>query len=234
MKAVLLAAGRGTRLGVLTETVPKILVPIGNRTLLERQLAFLAANGVTELAINLHHHADQVKALLARIETPLRVVTSEEAELLGTAGALVPLREFLDERFIVLYGDVLTDAPLAQLVATHDAAHPLATLACYESTEVADKGIVQVDDVGRIVRFDEKAASTGRALVNAGIYVCEPAVVDLVGVTPEDFGHDVWPRALAAGHELRAFAIAAYLRDVGTPQALSAAEADVRMGSVGW
>jgi NDP-sugar pyrophosphorylase family protein len=234
MKALLLAAGRGTRLGSLTDSVPKILVPVAGRPLLAHQLDYLAANDVDEVAINLHHHAGQVEEFLARSGTHLRVVASVEPELLGTAGALVPLRRFLDERFVVLYGDVLTDAPLPPMVEAHDTRRPLATLACYESSELEGKGTIELDSAQRVVGFVEKGDGGGTALVNAGIYVCEPEVVDLVGEPPQDFGRDVWPRALAEGRDLLAFVIDASLRDVGTPQALSAANAELRAGDPRW
>jgi NDP-sugar pyrophosphorylase family protein len=235
MKAVLLAAGRGTRLEPLTHSIPKILAPLDGRPLLDHQLRYLAANGVTEVAINVHHHARQVQRFLDRAGAPLRIHMSYEAELLGTAGALVPLRGFLDETFVVLYGDVVTDTSLPRLVAAHRRAGALATLACVRDELSAAKGLVEVGDSGRVLSFREKVAMPVEgAVVNAGIYILEPEVLNEIEVGFSDFGHDVWPRLVAVGADLRAVVIRDYVRDIGSPEALRDARADLVGGVSRW
>jgi NDP-sugar pyrophosphorylase family protein len=225
LKAVLLAAGLGTRMRGSFGGVPKILAPLGGRTLLDHQLDYLAGEGVDEVAINLHHHADAVVEHLGR-GTPVPVRVSVEEELLGTAGALLPLAPFLDERFVLLYGDVVTDLRLGELLERHAG---LATLACYPSAELAGKGVVEVDTEGRVTAFVEKgtAAGEGQGLVNAGIHLLEPAIVGHIRPPFADFGHDVWPAALAAGAHVSAVPVEAYVKDVGTPEALAEAERDL-------
>jgi mannose-1-phosphate guanylyltransferase len=228
MKAMLLAAGRGTRLAPLTHSIPKILAPLDGRSLLERQLEYLVRSGASEIALNVHHHADQVLACLDSLQlgVPLRV--SREPTLLGTAGALLPLRDFFDEPAIVLYGDVLTDTDLTELVAEHSRHDPLATLAVYPAAEIEGKGVCLLGERGRIVEFVEKPeAGEEGAMINAGIYVVAPRVLDLIPPGVSDFGHDVWPRALAARETLRASVVDAYVRDVGAPDALAAAGEDL-------
>lgn len=232
---MLLGAGRGTRLAPLTHDVPKILAPLGDRTLLEWQLDYLAANGVDEVALNVHHHADQVELAVAGLAgRPPAVRISHELELLGTAGALVPFRGFFRERFLLLYGDVVTDIDLRALAAAHDAERPLATLAWYRSSELAGKGTLELDPHGRVTGFAEKQGAPGEGCVNAGVYVLEPRVLDLIEGEAPDFGHDVWPRALAAGEELLGVEIDGYLRDVGSPDALAAAARDLQEGRLRW
>jgi NDP-sugar pyrophosphorylase family protein len=223
LKAVLLAAGLGTRMRGAFGDVPKILVPFGGRTLLDRQLDYLAAQGVDEVAVNLHHRADAVVERLRR-GTPVPVRVSVEEELLGTAGALVPLAPFLDEPFVLLYGDVVTDLRLAGLRARHSG---LATLACYRSAELEGKGVVEADQHGRVTAFVEKGPAAGEGLVNAGIHVLDPAVLGHIRPPFADFGHDVWPAALAAGAGITAVPVDAYVKDVGTPEALAEAERDL-------
>ena len=223
MKAVLLAAGLGTRMRGAFGDVPKILAPLGGRTLLDRQLDYLAEQGIDEVAINLHHHADAVVEHLGR-GTPLPVRVSIEEEPLGTAGALVPLAPFLDEPFALLYGDVVTDLSLAGLWSRHSG---VATLACYRSGELEGKGVVEVDPDGRVTAFVEKGPASGEGLVNAGIHALDPAILDHVRPPFADFGHDVWPAALAAGAEITAVSVRAYVKDVGTPEALAEAERDL-------
>jgi mannose-1-phosphate guanylyltransferase len=236
MKAMLLAAGRGTRLAPLTDSIPKILAPFGGRPLLEHQLEYLARSGVTEIAINVHHHADQVLACVdaLSLDVPMRI--SHEPHLLGTAGALLPLRDFFTEPVIVLYGDVVTNTSLAELLDEHRGNDPLATLTVYPSSEIEGKGLCIVDETGRITAFAEKpdGASPREALINAGLYVVSPGVLDLLAPGESDFGRDVWPRALAAGEILRASVLDAYLRDIGSPAALAAAAEDLAAGALRW
>jgi NDP-sugar pyrophosphorylase family protein len=228
VKAVLLAAGLGTRLRAATGELPKILAPLSGHTLLDRQLAYLARQGITEVAVNLHHRAEAVVAHLERVAPPLPVRFSVEEELLGTAGALRPLAGFLEEPFVLLYGDVLTDLDLGELASRHVG---IATLACYRTTELAGKGVLRVDERLRVLSFVEKGEEqAGEGLVNAGIHVLEPAILDFVTAPPCDFGRDLWPAALAAGAEITAAPIDGYLLDVGTPETLAAAERDVEAG----
>ncbi len=235
MKAVLLAAGRGTRLAPLTDSIPKVLAPLGDRPLLARQLEYLARNGVTEAAINVSHHADQVIEFLDSWDGDLVTRVFVEEELLGTAGALVPMRGFLTEPVILLYGDVVTTMELRGLMERHRHARGIATLAYYEANDVAAKGVLSLRSDGRVQSFVEKPArQRGTALVNGGVHALEPAILDFVGPPPSDFGYDVWPAVIAADRPVYAHRVDGYLRDVGSPEALAAAERDLAEGSLGW
>jgi NDP-sugar pyrophosphorylase family protein len=235
MKAVLLAAGRGTRLAPLTDSVPKILVPLAGRPLLEHQLDYLARNGVTELAVNVHHHAEQVRAALEAAAPPFPVHVFPEEKLLGTAGALLPMRSFLDDTFVLLYGDVLTNADLGGLLERHRAAGGIATLAWYSSAEVAGKGVLSLDARGRVISFLEKPpADLGVSFVNAGVYALEPTILEFVPYPPSDFGFDVWNHVIASGTHVYGHGLDAYLVDVGSPEALQAAERDLLARAVRW
>lgn len=230
MKAVLLAAGRGTRLAPLTDRVPKILVEVAGEPLLGRQLRYLSGQGVTDVALNVHHLAERVREYLAANDPPLRVHVFDEPELLGTAGALVPMRPLLTEPFVVLYGDVVTDVDLRGLDRER---RGLATLCYYVSTETEGKGVLEVDDAQRVVAFAEKPPAAGVAVpINAGIYALDPGVIPLI---PEraDFGYDVWPQLLRSG-EIYGHRVDAYVADLGSPDALAGVEADVRSGAVAW
>ena len=232
---MLLAAGRGTRLAPLTDTIPKILAPFGERPLLAHQIEYLQRSGVSEIALNVHHHAEQVLACLDALHLDVPVRISHERELLGTAGALAPLRDFFSEPAIVLYGDVLTDANLAELMDEHRRHEPLATLAVYRSRESLGKGVVKLDAAGKIDAFVEKPAeSSEEVLINAGLYVIAPELLRLLRPGASDFGHDVWPSALAAGRTLRASTIDAYVRDIGSPAQLAAAAEDLTAGALAW
>ena len=223
---MLLAAGRGTRLQQLGLRVPKILVEIGGEPLLAHQLRYLERQGATRVVINAHHLAEQVVDFASSYEGPLELLTVVEPRLLGTAGAVRNALHLFEERaFAVLYGDVLIDAPIQDVVATHRAQSGVATLTAYDSDQVEGKGLIEVDQSGRVTGFVEKGRTSGRGLVNAGLYVVEH---DLIAALPPgtelDFGHDVLPDALARGAEVFVYALASPVIDVGTPEALALAQ----------
>jgi mannose-1-phosphate guanylyltransferase len=231
VKAVLLAAGKGTRLAPLTTTVPKILVSVAGEPLLARQLRYLATQGVSEVLLNLHHHADLVDDFLATSGSPVPVTVYDEPELRGTAGALFPMRERLDAgRFVVLYGDVVTDHDLRVL---QHASRGIATLAYYVAADVHEKGVLDLDHGERVVGFVEKPQAKQSGCVNAGIYSLDPAIFEFI---PEfgDFGFDVWPRVLGAGELIYGSPIDGYLLDMGGPDALAQLRRDIEAKVIAW
>ena len=229
MRAVLLGAGYGTRLAPLTDRVPKILVPVDGEPLLARQLRYLAANGISEVALNMHHLESRVRDYLATTRTPVPVRLYPEPELLGTAGALRPMRALLDEPFVLLYGDVVTDLDLGDLASNH---RGTATLSYYVAANVEGKGVLELDDDGCVVSFVEKPEAAAPGAVNAGIYALSPSILDLI---PEggDFGYDVWPHLVEA-RELYGYRTDAYVADIGSLEMLRQVENDVRNGVVQW
>lgn len=227
MKALILAAGKGTRLGHLTADYPKPMLALCGRPLLAYHIDWLRSYGATQIAINLHHAADVIRTYFGDGSTfGVEIVYSYEPELLGTAGAARRLAAFLDERFVVLYGDVFTNIDLANLLAFHTrqpgAGDNALTLSLYRVPNPTECGLVEVDDSGRVLRFVEKppADQVFTDLANAGILICEPRVLSLV---PEahvfDFGRDLLPRLLAQGWPVFGSPIATdeYVIDIGTP-----------------
>ncbi len=227
MNAMLLAAGRGTRLGKLGERTPKILVEIDGEPLLARQLRYLKGSGVQRVVLNAHHLADQVQAFVAALPEAADVEVVVEPKLLGTAGGVRNALDRLgDEAFAVLYGDVLCAEPIARVFDTHRRSGALATLTVYETTEIEGKGTVEVGPDGMVAAFHEKVASraTAVAFVNAGLYVVEPALIaPLAPGVALDFGHDVFPAALDRGVRIAVHRLAAPVLDIGTPTALELA-----------
>ncbi|MFC8501717.1 NDP-sugar synthase [Pedococcus sp. NPDC057267] len=234
MKAVLLAAGLGTRLRPVTDAVPKCLVEVAGRTLLDTWLDALAAAGVDEVLVNTHHLAEQVAAHVAgRTAGPL-VHLAHEPVLLGSAGTLVRNREFLDgeDMFLVLNADNLTDFDLRVLVDAHRAGGDpegaaggaVATLTVFRTPRPSECGIVEVVD-GRVVGFVEKPAVPRSDLANAGMYAFGPEVLEEVPEPlPRDVGFDLLPRLVGRA---RAVSIGdSWFLDIGTPQALERARAE--------
>ena len=227
MKAFLLAAGPGTRLRPLTDHLPKCLVPVGGRPLLDRWLDSLRAAGVDEVLVNLHHLPDVVRGHLVAHGGSPRVRTTFEPTLLGSAGTLRENREFLadDAVFLAVNGDDLTDFDLRLLTRALDAAPDAdAAVAVFHAPRPEACGILEVVD-GIVVSFEEKPVSPRSDLANAGLYAFRTSVLGLVPVgTPVDIGTHLLPRlvgrlvAVDVGH--------AFLVDIGTPEALARAEAE--------
>ncbi len=236
MKALILAAGKGTRLQDLTRNCPKPMLPIQGVPLLERVVCWLRDHGITEIAMNLHHcpqvitdHFGDGKAL------GVTIVYSYEETLLGTAGAAKRLATFLDEPFVVAYGDVFTNLNLTRLMAAHqqqrrlESRDTLATIALYRVPNPTECGLVEIDETGRVMRFVEKPPpdQVFTDLANAGMMVCEPEIFQFIPKeTSFDFGRDLFPLLLNEGKSLWGQAITdgEYLIDIGTPNAFQRAQ----------
>lgn len=223
MKAFLLAAGVGSRLRPLTDTTPKCLIGIGEKPLLDRWLDALAKAGVDEVLVNLHHHADQVRAhVAARSGGPL-VRLVHEPELLGSAGTLRVNRDFVagQDLFLAVNADNLTDFDPGVLV---DAYRPPATLTAFRAPDPTQCGILDVDDDGLVRAFVEKPSDPPSDLANAGVYAFHPDVIDLVDdVHPADIGFHLLPHLVGSA---RVIPLEGYFTDIGTPDALARARAD--------
>jgi NDP-sugar pyrophosphorylase family protein len=237
VKAFILAAGMGTRLRVLGLKVPKVMVPIGGRPLLEHHFELFRRYGVTEFIVNLHHLPETITEHFGDgSRFGVHITYSQEPALLGTAGAVKKMEAALrDEPFIVFYGDNLVAADLTALIAFHRARAGVATVALWESPEPWTGGVVETDATGRVQRFvekpDRKEVSTN--LINAGIYVLEPVVLDAIPAGEfRDFGKDIFPDLLARGRALYAMKPNAYIQDVGTPERLAKAQQDFANGLV--
>ncbi|GAB4196791.1 MAG: hypothetical protein OHK0022_14610 [Roseiflexaceae bacterium] len=228
MKALVLAAGAGTRLRPLTDTCPKPMLPIAGRPLLEHTLRWLRRYGVTEAALNLHHLPKVVREGLgdgARFDMRLRY--AHEPELRGTAGAIHNFPGFFDEPFLVIYGDLLLDLDLGDLIGFHRATGALMTLALKHTTTPHSQGMIEIDRLGRVLRFVEKPqAWDGGDTANAGVYICQPEVARRVPPGVSDFGHDIIPALLRAGEPVFGRQLRGYLLDIGTPEAYAQAQRD--------
>jgi mannose-1-phosphate guanylyltransferase len=202
MKAVVLAAGRGTRLGELTADRPKPALPVGGHPIIAHVVAQLVRCGFDKIAVNVHYEPDQVRAALADAEA--RITWFEEPELLGTAGALAPMREFLEgERaFLLHYGDVLTDHDLRGMLTRHNNRRALLTMLVHERR--GSNSVVVLDEASRIVEFLERPSGDERRRiaspwVNSGVYAFDVALLELISSGPSDIAADIVPRVLASG-----------------------------------
>lgn len=235
-RALILAAGQGTRMLPLTRSLPKPMLPVDGRPLLEHTVRWLHRHGVEDIAVNLHHcPATIVDHLRDGSALGVRIRYSHEQQMLGTAGALRPLAGFVDGGpLVVVYGDVLTDLDLGALLAFHHdraVCDPAtrASLSLYHVSNPTEVGLVGLNGGHRIERFLEKPAphEVFGDLASAGVIVMEPSLMEFIAADgPSDFGRDVFPRALAAGGSLYGWVIpdGTYLVDIGTPEKYALAQ----------
>lgn len=221
MRAMIMAAGLGTRLKPLTGFIPKPMVPIANRPALYHILRLLSRHGITEVVVNLHHLPDTVTSYFgdgAWLGVDLRYAFEEQ--LLGTAGGVKNNQGFLgDDTFLVLSGDALTDVDLTALIAAHRAHRGIATLAVAEVDDTSQYGVVVVDDEERVRGFQEKPRpeEARSNLCNCGMYVFEPEIFERIPAAEfYDFGTMVLPELLRDDLAFHTHITAGYWNDVGS------------------
>lgn len=221
MKAMLLAAGEGRRLGPLTESCPKPMVEIAGAPILEHNVRLLVRYGIRDLIINLHHQPAAITEHFGDgSRFGARIAYSYEAQLLGTAGAVKNVEAQLTETFVVLYGDNLTTCDLGRLIAFHQQKGGIGTMALFHRENATASGIAEIADSDRIARFLEKPGrgEVFSSWVNAGILVWQPAVLDFIpAASAADFGRDVIPALLAAGRPLYGYKMSEGLWWIDSP-----------------
>ncbi len=219
MKAFLLAAGVGSRLRPITDTLPKCMVVIDDRPLLDVWLEAFDRAGIDEILVNLHHLPDVVRDHIAARPGPPVIRTFFEPELLGSAGTLAAYRHWVDgeEMFLACNVDNLTDFDVRSLIDEHREHDAIATWTLFHSETPSAGGVVEVDGDGTVVGFVEKPSEPASDLTNAGMYAFHPSVLDeITGPTPSDIGRHLLPRLVGRA---RAMLVEGYFRDIGTVEA---------------
>jgi mannose-1-phosphate guanylyltransferase len=234
MQALILVGGEGTRLRPLTSTVPKPVVPLVDRPFIVYMLEWLKHHGVDDVILSCGFLATSVRNVLgdgSQLGIRLRFV--EEPEPRGTAGALKFAESFLDERFLMLNGDVLTDIDLSAQIAQHDETGAKGTLALVPVPDPTNYGLVRLTGDNSVKEFVEKpsADQIDTNLISAGAYVLEREIVDMI-----EPGHavsierEIWPRLVGDG--LFGFPAGAYWLDIGTPERYLQGTFDIIEGNV--
>ena len=218
---MVMAAGLGTRLRPLTYEVPKPMVPVVNRPVMEHILELLPRHGFSEVIANLHWFPETIRERFGDGSAlGVDLTYSYEDELLGTAGGVRNVAEFFgSESFLVMAGDALTDIDLAALRAAHESNGGVATLAVRRVANVSEFGVVIAGSDGRVQGFQEKPdpAEALSDLANCMIYVLEPEVFDYFPDKPVvDFALDVFPALLENDVPFHVHTIDAYWNDVGS------------------
>src|SRR3954452_20486629 len=234
MQAVILVGGEGTRLRPLTSTVPKPVVPLVDRPFLAYMIEWLKDHGVDDVVLAMGYLPTAVRNVLGDGSAwGVRLRYVEEPDPRGTAGALKFCESLLDERFLMLNGDVLTDIDLTAQIAQHESTGAVGTLALVPVEDPSAYGLVRKNDDGSVSECVEKptADSIDTNLISAGAYVLERRVLDMI---PRDrnvsIEREVWPRLVGSG--LFAFAADAYWLDIGTPERYLQGTFDILEGNV--
>jgi mannose-1-phosphate guanylyltransferase len=234
VQALILVGGQGTRLRPLTSTIPKPVVTLVDRPFLVYMLEWLAAHGVDDVVLSCGFRADSVRAVLGDGSAyGVRLRYREEPEPLGTGGALKFCEDLLDERFLMLNGDVLTDMDLSAQIAQHEASGASGTLALMRVEDPSAYGLVRTAPDTTVLEFIEKPQEdVGVNTVSAGAYVLErAAVMDLLAPgEPASIERDVFPRMVGAG--LHGHVTEGDWVDIGTPERYLQATFDILEGRI--
>ncbi len=237
MQAIVLVGGEGTRLRPLTETVPKPALTLVDRPFLAYMIEWLAGHGVTEVVLACGFLPDVLREALAGEEerAGARIRYVAEPEPLGTAGAIRfaadELGDELDDRFLALNGDVLTDLDLSALLRAHEEWGAAATIGLHPVEDSSAFGLVQSGDGGEVLEFLEKTGEREPGEVNAGMYVLERSVLDLIPPGENvSIERDVFPRLVGEG--LHGLLLDGYWVDIGTPERYLQASWDILEGRV--
>jgi mannose-1-phosphate guanylyltransferase len=226
MRGLLLAAGKGMRLRPITDTVPKCLVPVHGRPLLDYWLALLFEAGIERVLVNTHWLADKVRDHVECSCWRSRIDLVHEPRLLGTGGTLLANRAYFGgEALLLAHADNLTNFDVAAFMSAH-AARPrqcLMTMLAFRTDDPSSCGILEVDERGIVVAFHEKIANPPSNLANGAVYIIEPRVIEDLAAYDRpfvDLSVDVIPGLV---HKILAFETTGYHRDIGNAASLQRA-----------
>ena len=236
MKAVILAGGEGTRLRPLTSNQPKPMMPIANAPMMEHIVRLLAEHGFDDIVVTVAFLANHIRNYFGDgSDFGVRMRYATEESPLGTAGSVRNAMEELDETFLVVAGDALTDIDFGEVMKAHKASEAFGSIALKRVENPVEFGIVITREDGTIERFLEKPTwgEVFSDTINTNIYVLEPEIFDFI---PEnevvDFSSDVFPAVLDRGLKLVGHVVEGYWEDVGTLEAYRRAHDDILDGRV--
>jgi NDP-sugar pyrophosphorylase family protein len=221
VKAIILCAGNGTRLGSLTKSVPKPMIKINGKPCLQYQIEALKKHGITDIAINTFYLPEQIIDYFEDgSRFGVKIKYSIENELMGTAGALNGFPGFFDETFFVIYGDVIHNTDFSKMLKQHKEKKSFATLAVSKKEDISGGCIVEND---RIINFVEKPKEKiPNMMANASIFIAEPEILKYIPQGFSDFGFNVHPK-ITQNEKVHFFEIEKFT-DIGTPDGIKEAE----------
>jgi NDP-sugar pyrophosphorylase family protein len=216
LKAVILAGGPGTRMRPLTYVIPKVLLPIAGKPLLERTMGYLKSYGVTDFVVCVAYLKRQVmEAFGDGTDLGVRIDYAEADSPMGTAGQLKTAERFIDGTFLAMNGDIVTSLNIRNLVESHKAFGGVGTIALKKYEVKMPYGFITTDQFGEIRKFEEKP--TLSFMANAGVYVLEPQVFATIPTgKPSSLETEVFPLLISNGKRMNSYFEDADWADVGS------------------
>lgn len=231
MKALLLAAGLGTRLRPLTNTLPKCLVPIHGKPLLQYWFENLTKAGIDEFLVNTSYLSEQVEAFILESKYAKNVTLVNEEELLNTGGTLLKNKEFFnDEPFMLVHADNLCLCDFHAFIESHDNRDKQCeiTMMLFKSDNPSSCGVVTLDDSNIVQQFYEKVQNPPSNLANGAVYICESSIFPFLENLHKvniDFSNDVLPCFMG---QINTYLNDVYHRDIGTPESYILAQSEFK------
>lgn len=222
MQAIIIAGGKGARISPITTTIPKALLPLNNKPLIDHSINHLRKNGCNNIIICGGHLGSEIKEYIAGNDYGIPIRISIESKPLGTAGALHLIKHLLKEEFLVLFGDIYTTINLRRMIRFHKQKMADATLALHFSDHPQDSTVVQIDKNDKLLRFTEKPGKNWQKygnLTKTSLYILKKEVIEFIDKDKMvDFAKDVFPKKLKKGKKLFGYVTEEYTKDIGTPQ----------------
>jgi mannose-1-phosphate guanylyltransferase / phosphomannomutase len=237
MKVVIIAGGKGTRIASVNNEIPKAMIPIAGKPVLEYQIELAKRYGFKDIILIIGFLGNVIEDYFQDgLKWGVSINYYKEEKALGTAGALPYLKELLTEDFFVFYGDTVMDIALDQMLAFHNEKNSDATLFLHPNDHPYDSDLVSKDEYGRITDFFSKPYPEGfvcKNLVNAALYILSPSIIDNIPVNKKsDFGKDIFPTCLEKKINLYGYLSTEYIKDMGTPDRYEKVSGDVISGKV--
>lgn len=237
MKVVIIAGGKGTRIASVNNEIPKAMIPVGGKPVLEYQVELSKRYGYTEIILIIGYLGHIIREYFQDgSKWGVSISYFEEEVPLGTAGALPNLESVLTEDFFVFYGDTIMDIALDLMLAFHKEKHADASLLLHPNDHPYDSDLVAANENGQITAFYSKPHPEGfvsRNLVNAALYILSPEILSFIPFNQKsDFGKDIFPFCLNAGKNLFGYISSEYIKDMGTPERYERVCEDVLSGKV--
>ncbi|MDO8558863.1 MAG: HAD-IIIA family hydrolase [bacterium] len=236
MRAVILAGGLGTRLNKIIKNLPKPMIKIGRLPILAHQVELFKKYGIKNITLATCYLSEVIEKYFKNGQDfGVRINYSKEENPLGTAGGLKEIESQLKNDFFLLYGDVMVDLDIAELISFHKSKKSACTLVLHPNDHPQDSDLVEIDGKQRIIAFHPKPHPENKYfnnLVNAGLYVLSPKILKYIkrGIK-SDFGKDIFPKIFKK-EKLYGYVTAEYLKDMGTPDRLAEVQKDYKSGKI--
>lgn len=237
MKVVIIAGGQGTRIASVNSEIPKAMIPVCGKPIIEHEVELCKRYGFTEFLFIIGYMGDQISSFFGDgSKWGVNIEYYQETQPLGTAGALGYLKDRLTEDFFVLYGDTIVDFDMKAMLEYHQKKGADATLFLHPNDHPYDSDIVDLDSDGKVRKFYNKPHEDGfvsRNIVNAALFIFSPKILSQIEVgVKSHIEKNVLPRCLEAGMNLYGYVSFEYIKDMGTPDRYYAVCDDVKSGKV--